>query len=186
MQGSRPFMDYNDAFYPPDAVMSTFIGNHDLPRSIHYAEQTLPAWLGSNARRRPDDQRRGQRLDGRAGAGDRSEHVRATRRTRSRVLLTNKGAPLIYYGDEIGLPGAGDPDNRRMMQWTGYSARRSRRSTLASRRSTPSARRTPPCAGARGPHSQVDQDLWVYQLTTLPGDPTPTRFTSPSTAATRT
>ena len=30
--------------------MSTFIGNHDLPRSIHFAEQTLPAWLGSNAR----------------------------------------------------------------------------------------------------------------------------------------
>ena len=38
------------------------------------------------------------------------------------MLLTNKGAPLIYYGDEIGLPGAGDPDNRRMMQFSGLSA----------------------------------------------------------------
>lgn len=28
-------------------------------------------------------------------------------------LLTARGTPLIYYGDEIGLPGAGDPDNRR-------------------------------------------------------------------------
>jgi glycosidase len=37
------------------------------------------------------------------------------------VLFTNKGIPLIYYGDEIGMPGAGDPDNRRMMTWTGYS-----------------------------------------------------------------
>lgn len=28
-------------------------------------------------------------------------------------LLTARGIPLIYYGDEIGLPGGGDPDNRR-------------------------------------------------------------------------
>jgi glycosidase len=28
-------------------------------------------------------------------------------------LLTVRGTPLMYYGDEIALPGAGDPDNRR-------------------------------------------------------------------------
>ena len=28
-------------------------------------------------------------------------------------LLTVRGTPLIYYGDEIALPGGGDPDNRR-------------------------------------------------------------------------
>jgi glycosidase len=28
-------------------------------------------------------------------------------------LLTARGIPLIYYGDEIGMEGAGDPDNRR-------------------------------------------------------------------------
>lgn len=28
-------------------------------------------------------------------------------------LLTARGTPLIYYGDEIALPGGGDPDNRR-------------------------------------------------------------------------
>jgi glycosidase len=28
-------------------------------------------------------------------------------------LLTTRGTPLLYYGDEIGLPGGGDPDNRR-------------------------------------------------------------------------
>jgi glycosidase len=28
-------------------------------------------------------------------------------------LLTTRGIPQIYYGDEIGLPGGGDPDNRR-------------------------------------------------------------------------
>jgi glycosidase len=28
-------------------------------------------------------------------------------------LLTARGTPLIYYGDEIGMRGGGDPDNRR-------------------------------------------------------------------------
>jgi glycosidase len=32
------------------------------------------------------------------------------------------GIPCIYYGDEYGLPGAGDPDNRRMMKFEGYDA----------------------------------------------------------------
>jgi glycosidase len=32
-------------------------------------------------------------------------------------LLTIPGIPLLYYGDEIGLAGDSDPDNRRMMQW---------------------------------------------------------------------
>jgi glycosidase len=28
-------------------------------------------------------------------------------------LLTARGTPLVYYGDEIAMPGGGDPDNRR-------------------------------------------------------------------------
>jgi glycosidase len=29
------------------------------------------------------------------------------------LLLTTRGIPQLYYGDEIGMPGGGDPDNRR-------------------------------------------------------------------------
>ena len=32
-------------------------------------------------------------------------------------LFTHDGLPLVYYGDEIGLPGHGDPDNRQMMRF---------------------------------------------------------------------
>lgn len=32
-------------------------------------------------------------------------------------LLTIPGVPVIYYGDEIGMTGASDPDNRRMMRF---------------------------------------------------------------------
>jgi glycosidase len=28
-------------------------------------------------------------------------------------MMTARGTPLLYYGDEIAMPGAGDPDNRR-------------------------------------------------------------------------
>lgn len=31
------------------------------------------------------------------------------------------GIPCIYYGDEFGLPGAHDPDNRRMMKFSGLT-----------------------------------------------------------------
>jgi glycosidase len=33
------------------------------------------------------------------------------------LQFVNPGAPAIYYGDEIGLPGEGDPDNRRAFPW---------------------------------------------------------------------
>ncbi len=33
------------------------------------------------------------------------------------LLAVLPGVPVIYYGDEIGLPGGNDPDNRRMMRF---------------------------------------------------------------------
>jgi neopullulanase len=35
------------------------------------------------------------------------------------VLFTMPGIPFLYYGDEVAMPGGGDPDNRRDMIWEG-------------------------------------------------------------------
>jgi glycosidase len=44
-------------------------------------------------------------------------------------LLTIPGVPIIYYGDEIGMTGAADPDNRRMMRF-GNQLNESEKQTL--------------------------------------------------------
>jgi len=36
-------------------------------------------------------------------------------------LMTTPGIPCIYYGDEIGMPGGNDPDNRRMMHFKDWN-----------------------------------------------------------------
>lgn len=42
---------------------------------------------------------------------------RARARQAAVLLLTASGAPLVYYGDEIGMEGDDDPDCRRCMEW---------------------------------------------------------------------
>jgi glycosidase len=103
------FLASNDTYY--QGVMSTFIGNHDIARVIHTAlDQPWGAWdNGGNANWSapppvPDYRAPFERMA-----------VAFT------FLMTTQGIPLIYYGDEVGMAGAGDPDNRRFMQWDGYS-----------------------------------------------------------------
>jgi glycosidase len=97
-----------------NALMSTFMGNHDVPRSIHFAADQ-PLWGDPWADGKDKNWQNQPSLPTGTSAFERMA-------TAFTILFTNKGIPLIYYGDEVGMPGAGDPDNRRMMQWSGYSA----------------------------------------------------------------
>jgi glycosidase len=154
MNDLAAFMDSNDYFYGASAVMSTFIGNHDLPRVIHLAANSLI--FG-------DDQ--GSDGKGLAWTNQPGEvqELEAYERMANgfAVLFTNRGAPLVYYGDEIGLPGAGDPDNRRFMKWTGETQNqiylRDRLKKLGDIRSKHPALR-------RGTRTtlQADADTWAY------------------------
>jgi glycosidase len=107
------FLNSNDAYYG-SGIMSTFIGNHDMPRPIHFAEDS-PVWSNEwdDGKNLAWNNKPG--LPGGVSAFERLGNAFT-------ILFTTKGIPLVYYGDEIGLPGAGDPDNRRFMQWAGYSA----------------------------------------------------------------
>ena len=115
MSDLASFMNSNDYYYGANAVMSTFIGNHDLPRIIHLAANNR-IWGDNQAADGKD--RAWQNQPGAVGEIEAYERVANA----FAVLYTNRGAPLVYYGDEIGLPGGGDPDNRRFMQWSTLDA----------------------------------------------------------------
>lgn len=103
------WMDDNVGFYGPGAIMGTWIGNHDIPRAIHFASGEIT-----------DCRTVGTRTDAwTEGRWPQPAEAAPYERLALAfaVLMTNPGVPLVYYGDEIGLAGGADPDNRRLMPW---------------------------------------------------------------------
>jgi glycosidase len=148
------FMDANTGYYGT-SVMSTFIGNHDVPRVIHFAEDT-PQWSDIWASGKDRAWTNQPQLVAGTSAYERVALAMA-------VLMTNRGIPLIYYGDEVGMPGAGDPDNRRFMQWSGYSAGQT---LLQGKIMKLGASRAAHSALRRGNRTTVtfDDDSWAYEM----------------------
>ncbi|HEY1555942.1 MAG TPA: alpha-amylase family glycosyl hydrolase [Kofleriaceae bacterium] len=154
MSDLSDFVASNDGYYGPGAVMSTFLDNHDVPRAMEHALDTpmFDPWDGgkedswSNQPSLPDSANPFQRLQ-----------------LAYAFLFTSPGIPMIYYGDEYGMPGAGDPDNRRFMQWSGYTTNQSwlhdQLAALAKLRAQhPATRR-----GTRQTLG-VTTDTWVYEM----------------------
>jgi glycosidase len=95
-----------------DAVMSTFLGNHDVARFVTHANGEIGSLYGDGTCASDG----GPRPAAVPPAGtDPYDRLRLA----WSFLLTTPGLPLIYYGDEIGMPGNADPDNRQMMRFTG-------------------------------------------------------------------
>jgi glycosidase len=69
-----------DHLYPNAAGLTTFLGNHDMPRFMNEPGATT-----------------------------------AGLELAQTFILTTRGIPQLYYGDEIAMRGGGDPDNRRSM-----------------------------------------------------------------------
>ncbi|TNF25141.1 MAG: hypothetical protein EP329_23635 [Deltaproteobacteria bacterium] len=140
-------------------LMSTFIGNHDIARFTSMAAGDIycGVWdVYSNIAQgwhyppgQPQSDAAYQQLE-----------------LALAYAMTIPGVPLVYYGDEYGMPGAGDPDNRRMMRFGGdLSARES--AALGVVRKLGQARRAHP-ALSRGewPNALVKEaDLLVYART---------------------
>ncbi len=86
------------------AVMATMVGNHDVTRFLSEAAgQVNPSVRDQAWRARPT-------------APDDPLPYRKMLLAQA-FVLTAPGAPVVYYGDEHGMPGVGDPDNRRPMRF---------------------------------------------------------------------
>jgi glycosidase len=130
------------------APMSPFFGNHDVPRFVSQAEGVIAADTTTQAWTAPP-----------AAPSTSLPYERL--RMALTLLLTQPGVPLIYYGDEYGQPGTGDPDNRRFMKWTGYST--DEQATLDHARTVGKLRGTLP-ALQRGTRSTlwIDDNVYIY------------------------
>ncbi len=96
----------SEGYYGPESVMSLFVGNHDVPRFVSHAWQPPFDLWGNGGRDIGWDPAR------RPGQPTEAEPYERLEQAFS-FVMTMPGIPLIYYGDEVGLAGAGDPDNRR-------------------------------------------------------------------------
>lgn len=97
-------------YYGQHNLMGYITGNQDRARFISYAGGDLKfeedaKWAGWNRE---------------IGVGDPLGYKKLTMLTA--FNMTIPGIPVIYYGDEIGMPGGNDPDSRRMMRFEGLSA----------------------------------------------------------------
>ncbi len=92
-------------YYGHHSLMGNITGNHDLPRFITFASGALKF--------DEDEKEAGWNRD--IQVEDTLGYYRLLQVTS--FIHTIPGIPVIYYGDEIGMPGAGDPDNRRPMKF---------------------------------------------------------------------
>jgi cyclomaltodextrinase / maltogenic alpha-amylase / neopullulanase len=90
-------------YYGFQNLMGNITGNHDMPRFISYA--------GGDLSFEEDDTESGWERT--IGVGDPVGYDKLSSLTA--FIMTIPGIPVIYYGDEIGIPGANDPDSRRPM-----------------------------------------------------------------------
>ncbi|HNY12763.1 MAG TPA: alpha-amylase family glycosyl hydrolase [Candidatus Wallbacteria bacterium] len=95
-------------FWSNHKLTSNLIGNHDFPRFMAYADGWLPA----------DGKTDEKELGFTSPPKVRDPRNYAKLRQAYAFLMASNGVPLIYYGDEYGETGAGDPDNRRKMRFS--------------------------------------------------------------------
>lgn len=133
------------ARYPDEAnfVLQNLLDSHDTDR--------LLSMIANPNRRYNSDN--GLRGNARYFPGKPGEEARRTMKLMTLFQMTYLGAPMIYYGDEAGMWGANDPDERKPMVW----------SDLTYERET-----THPLPGGPPPNDNVEFDKnlfsWYQQL----------------------
>jgi glycosidase len=118
--------------YPAGAIMTPYIGSQDSPRFI-----TLASYRNQDGAHDPSIP--GNQWSNTAGPPPDTDTY-ARHKLGLAWLLTQPGAPLVYYGDEYGQWGGADPNNRS--DWRGDSVTGSESTTLAFARALGQARKS--------------------------------------------
>src|SRR4051812_3829442 len=93
--------------YGKETLMSPLVGNHDKGRFMAYADGDLPG--GEGVKEEEVGWKNPPKVD--------KPDSYAKLEPAQTFLMSIDGGPMIYYGDEIGMTGAGAPDNRRDMRF---------------------------------------------------------------------
>lgn len=147
--------------YPAGAIMTPYIGSQDSPRFI-----TLASYRNQDPAHDPSIP--GNQWTNVAGAPPDTDTY-ARHKLGLAWLLTQPGAPLVYYGDEYGQWGGSDPNNRA--DWRGDSVSGDEAATLSFARALGQARKAS-VALRRGDYVPVHaEESWmVFARKTAAGD----------------
>ncbi len=106
------------SYFGEHSLMGNITGNQDLARFISYASGAMSF--------SDDDREIGWKKEVKV------EDTIGYSKLASLLAfnMTIPGIPVIYYGDEYGMPGANDPDNRRMMQFSQLKPQESRMKSI--------------------------------------------------------
>jgi cyclomaltodextrinase len=126
-------------YYSPASIMSPLIGNHDVARFMAYADGDIKSGLS-------DSEIKELAYSNQPKVDNPSSYQKI--RLAFAFVTAIPGPPTLYYGDEIGMTGAGDPDNRRPMQWDGWTEDQKATKDIVESSTTRGSRRSP-CGAAR-------------------------------------
>ncbi len=111
MRDIAAVIEESEAAYGSHHTMGNITGNHDKPRFLSLAGGDMSLWC-------PDDKAEGWHR--KVGVGDNVKGYARLSLLKA-IISTVPGVPCVYQGDEYGIPGANDPDNRHMMEFDGYN-----------------------------------------------------------------
>ena len=135
--------------YGAHNLMGYISGNHDKPRFMALASGDLKFGEDSKA----------AGWNREIGITDSTAYEKMA--LMQTFILTIPGVPVIFYGDEIGLTGANDPDCRRMMKFEAWNKREKKlfdkTATLAKLRNT-----NPVLVYGDFINLQVTKDNWIF------------------------
>ncbi|MBL7978862.1 MAG: alpha-glucosidase C-terminal domain-containing protein [Bacteroidetes Order II. Incertae sedis bacterium] len=99
-------LEATQAMYGSNHLMGNLMDSHDQVRYMAYADGDLKLDADDAGRRAWFDQ-------------PQADHAESFRKVALYMayMMAIPGLPTIYYGDEIGISGSSDPDNRRMMRF---------------------------------------------------------------------